>query len=114
MVSFLRSSDFSRRVSGTFGAFALAVLLSACGTTSDVTAGAQPNTFKVTGKATGTRMSWVTARSKAMDAANDYCKQRSQRVAIQTESTSGVRSMEEQTSTIAFRCVPETTNAATN
>jgi hypothetical protein len=90
----------------------LSILLSACGTTSDVTAGAQPNTFKVTGKATGTRMSWVTARSKAMDAANDYCEQRSQRVAVQTEATSGVRSLEEQTSTLSFRCVPQTTSAA--
>jgi hypothetical protein len=109
MLPFFRSPAFTRRA---LGALALSMMLAACGTSSEVTAGAQPNTFKVTGKATGTRMSWVTARSSAMDAANDYCKQRSQRVAIQTESTSGVRSLEEQTSTISFRCVPETTNAA--
>ncbi len=69
------------------------MLLAACGTTSEVTAGAQPNVF--TGKATGTRMSWVTARSKAMDAANDYCAKRSQRTVIKSEATSGVRSLEE-------------------
>ncbi|WP_321801778.1 hypothetical protein [Caballeronia sp. J97] len=93
-----------------FGAIALTCLLAACGTTNGVTAGAQPNTYSVTGKATGTRMSWVTARNAAMDAASDYCKQRSQRVAIKSESTSGVRSLEEQTSTVSFSCVPE--NAA--
>jgi hypothetical protein len=52
-------------------------------------------------------MSWVTARNAAMDAASDYCKQRSQRVAIRSEATSGVRSLEEQTSTVSFTCVPE-------
>jgi hypothetical protein len=92
------------------GALLLACLLVACGTTNGVTAGAQPNTYTVTGKATGTRMSWVTARNAAMDAAADYCKQRSQRVAIKSEATSGVRSLEEQTSTVSVSCVPE--NAA--
>jgi hypothetical protein len=94
-------------VSSLFTLFTLA----ACGTTGEVTAGAKPNTYTVTGKATGTRMSWVTARNKAMDAAADYCKQRSQRVSIQSEATSGVRSLEEQTSTVSFTCLPDTTAA---
>jgi hypothetical protein len=104
----LRSHFFTRRA---LGAIALSCVLAACGTTSDVTAGAQPNTFTVTGKATGTNMSWVTARNAAMDAASDYCKQRSQRVAIRSEATSGVRSLSEQTSTVSFSCVsvPEST-----
>lgn len=93
------------------GAIALSCLfsafLAACGTTSDVIAGAQPDTYTVTGKATGTRMSWITARNAAMDAATDYCKQRSQRVSIKSEATRGVRSLEQQTSTVSFSCVPE-------
>lgn len=92
--------------------FVLSLGLAACGTTSGVTAGAQPDVYTVTGKATGTRMSWVTARNAAMDAANDYCKQRDRRVAIRSEATSGVRSLEEQTSTVSFSCVPQTTSAA--
>ena len=107
MFSYLRSMFSTPRASG---AIALACLLAACGTTSGVTAGAQPNTYTVTGKATGTRMSWVTARNAALDAASDYCRQRSQRVAIRSEATIGVRSLEEQTSTVSFSCVPE--NAA--
>lgn len=94
------------------GAMALSLLLTACGTTSDVTAGARPDTYTVTGKATGTRMSWVTARNAAMDTANDYCKQRSQRVSVKSEATSGVRSLEQQTATVSFTCVPETTSAS--
>ncbi|SAL03809.1 hypothetical protein AWB77_06875 [Caballeronia fortuita] len=88
-------------------AIGLTCLVAACGTTNGVTAGAQPDTYTVTGKATGTRMSWVTARNAALDAASDYCKQRSQRVAIRSEATSGVRSLEAQTSTVSFTCVPE-------
>jgi hypothetical protein len=107
MFDFLRSFLRTRRAPA---ALALSVLLAACGTTNGVTAGAQPDTYSVTGKATGTRMSWVTARSAAMDAANDYCKQRSQRAVIRSEATSGVRSLEQQTSTVSFTCVSE--NAA--
>jgi hypothetical protein len=107
-MSDLFQSRFTRRA---LGALALICTLAACGTTSDVTAGAKPNTYTVTGKATGTRMSWVTARNKAMDAATDYCKQRSQRALIQSEATIGVRSLEEQTSTVSFTCLPDT-NAA--
>jgi hypothetical protein len=109
MFDFLRSSIRTRRASAAI-VCAFSLLLAACGTTNGVTAGAQPDTYTVTGKATGTRMSWVTARNAAMDAATDYCKQRSQRVAIRSEATSGVRSLEEQTSTVSFTCVPE--NAA--
>jgi hypothetical protein len=115
---FKRMFDILRSSSGTgnttrrvLGALALSLLLAACGTTSEVTSGAQPNVHQVTGKATGTRMSWATARSKAMDAATDYCKQRSQRVSIKSEATSGVRSLEEQTATVSFTCVPLTTSA---
>ncbi|BAN28151.1 putative uncharacterized protein (plasmid) [Caballeronia insecticola] len=108
MFDSLRSILSTRRA---LGAIALSFLLAACGTTSDVTVGAQPDTFTVTGKATGTRMSWVTARNAAMDAANDYCKQRSQRAAVRSEATSGVRSLEEQTSTVSFTCVPERATA---
>ncbi|SAL55922.1 hypothetical protein AWB71_02985 [Caballeronia peredens] len=107
MFDSLRSNLSTRRA---LGAIAFSLFLAACGTTNGVTAGAQPNTYTVTGKATGTRMSWVTARNAAMDAATDYCKQRSQRVSIKSEATSGVRSLEEQTSTVSFSCVPE--NAA--
>ncbi|KMZ11308.1 hypothetical protein BHUM_04543c [Candidatus Burkholderia humilis] len=57
-------------------------------------------------------MSWVTARNKAMDAATDYCKQRAQRVSIQSEATSGVRSLEKQTSTVSFTCLPDTNATA--
>lgn len=96
-----------RSMPRAFAALALGCLLAACGTTNGVTAGAHPDTYTVTGKATGTRMSWVTARNAAMDAASDYCKQRSQRVAIRSEATSGVRSLEEQTSTVSFTCVPQ-------
>ncbi|BBQ01456.1 hypothetical protein BSFA1_65840 (plasmid) [Burkholderia sp. SFA1] len=106
MFEFLRSFFSLRRAPVAF-AFASSVLLAACGTTNGVTAGAQPDTYTVTGKATGTRMSWVTARNAAMDAANDYCKQRSQRVAVRSEATRGVRSLEEQTSTVSFSCVSE-------
>jgi hypothetical protein len=102
MFDFLRSFFCTRRGVGAVACF---LVLAACGTTNGVTAGAQPNTYTVTGKATGTRMSWVTARNAAMDAANDYCKQRSQRVAVRSEATSGVRSLEEQTSTVSFSCV---------
>ncbi|WP_236572369.1 hypothetical protein [Burkholderia sp. 8Y] len=90
----------------------LLLALAACGTTSAVAPGSQPNVFTVTGKATGTRMSWVTARNRAMDAADDYCKERSQRVLVRSESTSGVRSLEEQTSTVTFTCVAQPTQAA--
>ncbi|BCQ28371.1 hypothetical protein NK8_65600 (plasmid) [Caballeronia sp. NK8] len=90
-----------------FGTIALTCLLAACGTTNGVTAGAKPDTYTVTGKATGTRMSWVTARNAAMDAATDYCKQRSQRVVVRSEATSGIRSLEEQTATVSFSCVAE-------
>jgi hypothetical protein len=109
MFDSLRSILCTRRA---LGAIAISLLLAACGTTSDVVSGSQPDTFTVTGKATGTRMSWVTARSAAMDAAADYCKQRSQRVSIRSEATSGVRSLEQQTATVSFTCVPETTSAA--
>jgi hypothetical protein len=88
----------------------LFLVLAACGTASEITAGPQADIYSVTGKATGTRMSWVTARNAALDAASDYCRQRSQRVAIRSEATIGVRSLEEQTSTVSFSCVPE--NAA--
>ncbi|MDR5774891.1 MULTISPECIES: hypothetical protein [unclassified Caballeronia] len=94
------------------GALAFALSLTACGTTSEVTAGSQPDVYTVTGKATGTRMSWSTARSAAMDAANDYCKQRDQRVSIRSEATSGIRSLEEQTSTVSFSCVARVEQAA--
>ncbi|MDR5796589.1 hypothetical protein QCE49_24705 [Caballeronia sp. LZ008] len=107
MFSYIRSMISTPRRFGAFGALTLACLLAACGTTNGVTAGAQPNTYTVTGKATGTRMSWVTARNAAMDAASEYCKQRAQRVAIRSEATSGVRSLQEQTSTVSFSCVPE-------
>jgi hypothetical protein len=109
MVSLLR---FPRFFFSACGALALTLALAACGTASDVTAGAQPNVFTVTGKATGSRMSWVTARNKAMDAANDYCRQRSQRTVIRSEATTGVRSMEEHTSTVSFTCVADATHAA--
>ena len=107
----LRSFLPARRVPGAI-ALACSLLLAACGTTSEVIAGSQPGTYTVTGKATGTRMSWVTARNAAMDAANDYCKQRSQRVSVKSEATSGVRSLEQQTATVSFTCVPEVSNAA--
>jgi hypothetical protein len=93
---------------------AVSIVLAACGTTSEVTTSNNSDVHQVTGKATGTRMSWVTARSNAMDAANDYCKQRSQRVSIKSEATTGVRSMEEQSATINFTCVPQTTSADAN
>jgi hypothetical protein len=105
MLHSLRPFVSARRA---IGAIALFTLLASCGTTNGVTAGTQPDTYTVTGKATGTRMSWVTARNAAMDAASDYCKQRSQRVVVRSEATSGVRSLEEQTSTVSFACVPET------
>ncbi|WP_250474712.1 hypothetical protein [Caballeronia sp. GAFFF1] len=105
--------SFARRVAAALSAGWL-LALAACGTTTAVTAGPQPNVFTVTGKATGTRMSWVTARNRAMDAADDYCKQRSQRVLVRSESTSGVRSLEEQTSTVTFTCVPQPTQAASD
>ncbi|MDR5873009.1 hypothetical protein P9239_21915 [Caballeronia sp. LZ062] len=100
-------------MAGALGACVL-LALAACGTTSAVTAGSQPNVFTVTGKATGTRMSWVTARNRAMDAATDYCKERSQRVLVRSESRSGVRSLEEQTSTVTFTCVAPPTQAASD
>jgi uncharacterized lipoprotein YajG len=109
MGTILRSSYLS-----ILATLAASVLLAACGTTSEVTASANPDVYQVTGKATGTRMSWVTARSNAMDAAKDYCKQRAQRVSIKSEATSGVRSMEEQSATIHFTCVPQTTSAEAN
>jgi uncharacterized lipoprotein YajG len=108
----LRSSYLSTlAILAILATLAASVLLAACGTTSEVTASANPDVYQVTGKATGTRMSWVTARSNAMDAAKDYCKQRAQRVSIKSEATSGVRSMEEQSATIHFTCVPQTTSA---
>ncbi|MDR5817329.1 MULTISPECIES: hypothetical protein [unclassified Caballeronia] len=100
------------RLRHVLGASALSLLLAACGTTSDITAGPQPNSYTVTGKATGTRMSWATARKAAMDAATDYCKQRSQRVSVKSEATSGVRSLEEQTAKVSFTCVPDATTAS--
>ena len=103
MFDFFRSIPRTR---GVLGAVALSLLLAACGTTSDVIAGSQPDTYTVTGKATGTRMSWVTARNAAVDAATDYCKQRSQTVSIKSEAMRGVRSLEQQTSTVSFSCVP--------
>jgi hypothetical protein len=101
----------SRLLRSAAGALAFSLLLGACGTASRVTAGTQPNVYQVTGKATGTNMSWVTARSRAMDAADDYCKQKSQRVSVKSEQMSGIRSMEEQTATVSFTCVPQTTSA---
>jgi len=95
-----------------FSACVLVLTLAACGTTSEITTGSQPDVFIVTGKATGTSMSRVTARNRAMDAADDYCKQRSQHALVKSESMSGVRSLEEQTSTVTFKCVPQTTDAA--
>jgi hypothetical protein len=88
------------------------MLLAACGTASEVTAGAHPDTYQVTGKATGTEMSWVTARDRALDAANDFCKQRSQRASVKMQATKGVRSLEEQTATVSFTCIPLATNGA--
>jgi uncharacterized lipoprotein YajG len=105
MFDFIPSLVTIRRA---LGALAASFLLGACGTTSDIVAGSQPDTYTVTGKATGTRMSWVTAHNAAMDAATDYCKQRSQRVSVKAEATSGVRSLEEQTAKVSFSCVPET------
>ncbi|MDR5740871.1 MULTISPECIES: hypothetical protein [unclassified Caballeronia] len=93
---------FSRR---TVAASLLLLTLAACGTASDITAGPQPDVYSVTGKATGTRMSWVTARNRAMDAASDYCRQRQQQMLLRSGSTSGVRSLQEQTSTVNFTCV---------
>lgn len=98
--------------SRTMSASLLLCALAACSTASEITAGPQSGVYSVTGKATGTRMSWVTARNRAMDAANDYCKERQQHVLVRSESTSGVRSLEEQTSTVNFTCVPESTSAA--
>ncbi|SAL01014.1 hypothetical protein [Caballeronia ptereochthonis] len=109
MLDSLRTFLSTRRA---LGAIAFSFLLAACGTTSDIIAGSQPDTYTVTGKATGTRMSWVTARNAAIDAATDYCKQRAQRVSVKSEATSGVRSLEQQTATVSFSCVPETSNAA--
>jgi hypothetical protein len=89
----------------TMAASLLFLVLAACGTASEITAGPQADIYSVTAKATGTRMSWVTARNRAMDAASDYCKQRQQTMRLRSESTSGVRSLEEQTSTVNFTCV---------
>jgi hypothetical protein len=100
------------RLRHALGVSALSLVLAACGTTGDITAGPQPNTYTVTGKATGTRMSWVTAHNAAIDAATDYCKQRSQRVSVKSESTSGVRSLEEQTAKVSFTCVPDAATAS--
>jgi hypothetical protein len=101
-------------VGAMIGALTMFVSLSACSTVGDIAATAQTDTYSVTAKATGTRLAWANAHQKAVESANAYCKARNQLASIKSESTGGIRSLEEQSATVQFVCNPQPFASAQN
>ncbi|RQS21538.1 hypothetical protein DIE03_31240 [Burkholderia sp. Bp8992] len=84
---------------------AVACLLAACSTASDVTATSNPNVYTVTTRTVGVSTTWADAHEKAVSEATNYCTQRGMRASMKTESLTGGRRVDAR-SELAFECHP--------
>ncbi|MGS0891546.1 hypothetical protein ACVBGC_03145 [Burkholderia stagnalis] len=84
---------------------AVACLLAACSTASDVTATSNPNIYTVKTRTVGVSTSWADAHEKALSEAANYCTQRGMRASLRQESLTGGGSIDAR-SELSFECHP--------
>jgi hypothetical protein len=82
------------------------VVLTGCASSTDIASTDKPDTFVVAVRSRGGRLAWTRAHEEAVNKAQDYCERRGMRSSVTRETTSGVRMLEEHTSSVTFECHP--------
>jgi hypothetical protein len=82
------------------------VVLTGCASSTDIVATGKPGTFVVAVHSRGGRLAWTRAHQEAITKAQDYCEHRGMRSSVKLETTSGVRMLEEYSSSVTFECHP--------
>lgn len=85
--------------------FAIApLLMQACSTSSPVTESASPGRYSLHATAEGGSVAWARSHKAVMQSASDFCQQRGQMLSVVSESSKGVRALEEHETELTFEC----------
>ncbi|MEM5385716.1 hypothetical protein VSR68_19255 [Paraburkholderia phymatum] len=86
--------------------FAIApLLMQACSTSSPVvTEAANPGRYSLHATAAGGSVAWARSHKAVMQSATDFCQQRGQMLSVVSESSKGVRALEEHETELTFEC----------
>ncbi|SIT46703.1 conserved hypothetical protein [Paraburkholderia piptadeniae] len=85
--------------------FAIApLMMQACSSASPITEAANPGRYSLHATAAGGSVAWARSHKAVMQSASDFCQQRGQMLSVVSESSKGVRPLEEHETELTFEC----------
>lgn len=80
------------------------LLMQACASSSPVAEAGNPGRYTLHASAAGGSVAWARSHKAVMDGASDFCQQRGQMLSVVSESSKGVRALEEHETDLTFEC----------